>query len=94
MKKKIVKLTEKDLNRIVKKIIKESELDENFDDLGMKYMRKGKDYSEKEFKKIPKDVEISDKYFRDDSVTPDKYLENQLEDLAKLIKKYRESDED
>jgi hypothetical protein len=94
MKKKVVKLTEKDLKRIINKIVKESELDENFDDSTMKHFRKNKEYSEKEFKRIPKGVEISDKYFRDDSVTPNKFLDNQLEDLANLIKKYRDSEED
>lgn len=60
---------------------KESELDEGFDDPYIKSYRGNKDFSKKEFKRIPKGAIKSRDINRDDSITPRKYMSNRIDDF-------------
>jgi hypothetical protein len=106
MKKRIIKLTESDLTKMVKRIIKESkysnkkmdhDLDEGFDDDFIKFYRDDKDYSSEEFKDIPKKhlrkMVGDNKYLRDDSITPGKFVNNKFDDLSDLLRKLKDLDD-
>ena len=82
MKKRIIKLTESDLSRIVKKTMREMdrELEEGFDDEFSKNYRGGKDFSEEEFEKLP---EINYRNLKDDSTTPTRFYQNKLDNFFK-----------
>lgn len=62
-------------------VIYEIEVEEGFDSPEMKDFRDDKDFSTKEFKKIPKGVKPNmDTVDRDDSITTDKYINNLFDD--------------
>lgn len=61
------------------------EMEEGFDDPYIQYARKNKDFSHKEFKPVPKGINIDMRNVRDDSVTPGKYLSNKLDDFMNLL---------
>lgn len=63
-------------------VIYEIEVEEGFDSPEMKAARGGKDFSTKEFKSISKGSKFNiDKDDRDDSITPKKYIDNQIDDF-------------
>ena len=73
----------------------DTELDEGFDDPYIQKARGGKDYSSREFKKIPKGRDIDMRNLRDDSITPSKYLGNKMDDISDLFKRnFRDDDDD
>lgn len=72
----------------------DSDLDEGFDDPYIQRARGGRDYSSKEFKRIPKGANIDMKNFRDDSITPGKYLHNKMGDISDLLKRRNRDDDD
>ena len=72
----------------------EDELDEGFDDPFIQNVRGGKDFSRKEFKDIPRGRGIDMSNLRDDSITPDKYIDNKLGDIDDLLKKHFGRDDD
>jgi hypothetical protein len=72
----------------------DTELDEGFDDPFIQRERGGKDYSSKEFKKIPKGRPVDMRNLRDDSITPGKYLGNKMNDISDLFKRHFRDDED
>jgi hypothetical protein len=62
-------------------VIYEIEVEEGFDSPEMKDFRGDKDFSEKEFKKIPKGVKPNmNTVDRDDSITTGKYINNMFDD--------------
>ena len=62
-------------------VIYEIEVEEGFDSPEMKDFRRGKDFSKKEFKKIPKGVKPNmNTVDRDDSITTGKYINNMFDD--------------
>ena len=62
-------------------VIYEIEVEEGFDDPDMKDFRGDKDFSTKEFKKIPKGVKPNmNTVDRDDSITTGKYINNMFDD--------------
>lgn len=61
------------------------EMEEGFDDPYVKHVRGGKDFSRKEFKPVPKDINIDMRNVRDDSVTPGKYFSNKFDDFMDLF---------
>lgn len=63
-------------------VIYEIEVEEGFDSPEMKAARGGKDFSTKEFKSFPKGSKFNiDKDDRDDSITTNKYIDNQIDDF-------------
>ena len=74
----------------------DSELEEGFDDPYIQRARGGRDFSRREFKDIPKGSEINMNNFRDDSITPSKFLGNKLNDIDDLFRKHfgKEDDDD
>ena len=70
------------------------EMEEGFDDPYIKHARDGKDFSHKEFKPVPGDLEIDMTNFRDDSVTPKKYMQNKIDDFDKLFGNEVDSEDD
>jgi hypothetical protein len=58
----------------------EEDMEEGFDSGEMKRWRKDKDYSNKEFRDIPKG-EVDMKNYRDDSVTPSRFVKNKIKDM-------------
>ena len=72
----------------------EDELDEGFDDPFIQNARGGKDFSRQEFKKVPRGSKIDMSNLRDDSITPDKYIDNKLGDIDDLFKKHFGRDDD
>ena len=72
----------------------EDELDEGFDDPYIQDARGGKDFTSKEFKRIPKGTHINLDDLRDDSVTPRKYVQNKFEDIDDIFRKHFGHDDD
>lgn len=74
----------------------DSELEEGFDDPYIQRARGGRDFSRREFKDIPRGSEINMNNFRDDSITPSKFLGNKLNDIDDLFRKHfgKEDDDD
>lgn len=63
-------------------VMYEIEVEEGFDSPEMKAARGGKDFSTKEFKSFPKGSKFNiDKDDRDDSITTNKYIDNQIDDF-------------
>lgn len=60
--------------------IGEEDMEEGFDSGEMKRWRKDKDYSNKEFRGMPKG-EVDMKNYRDDSVTPSRFVKNKIKDM-------------
>lgn len=82
MKRRIIRLTESDLSRIVKKTLKEMYFDDDF----IKFHRKGKKYSDEEFRPVPKNVSFDD--LEDDSTTPERFLHNQIDrEFTELLRR-------
>ena len=71
-------------------------MEEGFDDPYIQRARGGRDFSRREFKDIPRGSEINMKNFRDDSITPSKFLGNKLNDIDDLFRKHfgKEDDDD
>jgi hypothetical protein len=72
----------------------EDEIDEGFDDEGIKSHRKGRDFSTREFRPIPKNSKYNMDNLRDDSITPKKYLDNKLGDFKDMLSKFNDEDDD
>jgi len=66
----------------------DSELEEGFDDPYIQRARGGKDFSDKEFKRVPKGTQINMNNLRDDSITPGKYAKNKFGDIRDLLDKH------
>ena len=61
------------------------EMEEGFDDPYVKKERGGRDFSKKEFRPIPKGAIDIRNVDRDNSVTPDKFIENKFKDIEDLF---------
>ena len=72
----------------------ENELEEGFDDPYIQRARGGKDFTSKEFKRIPKNAKINMDNLRDDSITPGKYVHNKFKDIDDMFKKRFGHDDD
>lgn len=74
----------------------ENELEEGFDDPYIQRARGGKDFSDREFKRVPKGAQINMDNLKDDSITPGKYVKNKFGDIRDLLDKHfgRGDDED
>ena len=72
----------------------EDEMEEGFDDPFIQRARGGRDYSSSEFKRIPKGAKIDTTNYRDDSITPSKYMGNKLNDIDDLFRKHFGDDDD
>jgi hypothetical protein len=63
-------------------VIYEIEVEEGHDSHEVKFFRRGKDYSKREFPEIPKGVKPNMRSIdRDDSITTKKYIDNQIDDF-------------
>lgn len=71
----------------------EDEMEEGFDDPFIQRVRGGRDYSQNEFKKIPKGAHIDTRNYRDDSITPNKFMNNKFNDLSDLLGKHFGNDD-
>ena len=66
-----------------------SYMDEGFDSEEIRGFRSNKDYTNKEFKRIPKHTKINiDNVDRDDSITPKKYMDNKFKDIDDIMKRH------
>jgi len=65
----------------------DNELEEGFDDPYIQRARGGKDFTSKEFKRVPKGTQINMNNLRDDSITPEKYAKNKFGDFRDLLDK-------
>ena len=66
--------------------MKESEMDENFDDHYVKKAREEKPFSKKEFKPIPKNAKLDIRNVdRDDSITHRRFIQNKFKDFEDLF---------
>lgn len=74
----------------------DNELEEGFDDPYIQRARGGKDFSDREFKRVPKGTQINMNNLRDDSITPEKFAKNKFGDFRDLLDKRfgRGDDED
>ena len=74
----------------------DNELEEGFDDPYIQRARGGKDFSDREFKRVPKGAQINMDNLRDDYITPGKYVKNKFGDIRDLLDKHfgRGDDED
>ena len=70
----------KRLDRNKNGIPDDEEMEEGFDSGEMRSWRRGKDYSNKEFRDMPKG-EVDMKNYRDDSVTPSRFVKNKIKDM-------------
>jgi len=59
----------------------DSELEEGHDDPYIQRATGGRDYSSREYKRIPRGSKIDMTNYRDDSITPSKYVGNKLNDI-------------
>jgi hypothetical protein len=72
----------------------ENELEEGFDDPYIQRARGGRDFTSKEFKRVPKGTQINMDNLRDDSITPGKYVHNKFKDIEDIFKKRFGHDDD
>ena len=72
----------------------EDEMEEGFDDPYIQRARGGKDFTRDEFKKVPKDAKIDMTNYRDDSITPGKFIHNKFKDVDDILRKHFGDDED
>ena len=72
----------------------EDELEEGHDDPYIQRATGGRDYSSGEYKRIPRGSKIDMTNYRDDSITPPKYVDNKLKDIDDLFKKHFGRDDD
>ena len=72
----------------------ENELEEGFDDPYIQRARGGRDFTSKEFKRVPKGSQINMDNLRDDSITPGKYVHNKFKDIEDMFKKRFGHDDD
>ena len=72
----------------------ENELEEGFDDPYIQKARGGRDFTSKEFKRVPKGAQINMDNLRDDSITPGKYVHNKFKDIDDILRKHFGDDDD
>jgi hypothetical protein len=66
----------------------EDELEEGFDDPYIQRERGGRDFSDSEFKRLPKHAKPNMNRLRDDSITPNKFVNNKFDDFRDLLDKH------